>query len=288
MSIFQTLFTYIDTNMLTLAPRGLVAVAEKKIFMVSLLLMLLVVIPVVLMTITFAYHFRETNEKATYAPEWAHNTWLEVIWWGIPCLIIGILATITWISSHALDPYRPITIANQEPLTIEAIALDWKWLFIYPKENIASVNFLEVPVGRPLRFLITSQDAMNSFLIPQLGGQIYAMAGMQTKLFLVADQPGNYLGFSSNFSGKGFYGMKFTARATSASEYTQWVKQVKLSSNTLDLAQFNELQKPSSNNPVQLFANTDQRIYTTLIMQPMMGSKDGAALCNANSLVSIN
>ena len=288
MSIFQTLFTYIDTNMLTLAPRGLVAVAEKKIFIISLLLMLLVVIPVILMAVLFAYHFRETNEKATYAPEWSHNTWLEVIWWGIPCFIIGILATITWKSSHALDPYRPIAIANQEPLTIEAIALDWKWLFIYPKENIASVNYLAVPVGRPLRFLITSQDAMNSFLIPQLGGQIYAMAGMQTKLYLVADQPGNYLGFSSNFSGKGFYGMKFTAHATSATEYEQWVKQVKLSNHTLDLTQFNELQKPSSNNPVQLFANTDQRIYTTLIMQPMMGSKDGAALCNANSLVSIN
>src|SRR5579883_866864 len=196
-----------------LEPKGIIATDEKHILLTSALLMLIVVIPVIILTFAFAWRYRESNTKATYSPEWSHSTLLEVICWSVPCLIIVILSVITWQSSHRLDPYKPLA-EDSKTLTIQAISLEWKWLFIYPDQNIATVNYVQFPVGVPVRFLISAEGPMNSFQIPQLAGQIYAMAGMQTKLHLMADEPGDYQGLSTNFTGDGFSDMTFTARAT--------------------------------------------------------------------------
>ncbi len=267
--------------MLLLDPRGLIAQDEKNIMLTALYLMLTVVVPVIILTLVFAWRYRASNAKATYRPEWAHSTLIEVICWSIPGIIIGILAVITWISSHTLDPYRPIAIENKEPIVIEAIALDWKWLFIYPNEQIATVNFVQFPIDRPVKFLITSEGVMNSFLIPQLAGQIYAMAGMQATLYLAANTPGDYMGISANFSGKGFADMKFIARASSEEDFDKWVLSVKQSPNQiLTMENYKLLSKPSSRHPVTYYSLSSENIYDKVIMQNMMPVHDKNNLCN--------
>src|SRR5580704_9505452 len=187
-----------------LNPKGMIAAQEINIMMISLVLMLLIVVPVIILSFVFAWRYRESNTSANYQPEWAHSVKLEIIWWTIPIIIVGILAWITFKTSHSLDPFKPIAVNNKKTMTIQVLALQWKWLFIYPEQNIATVNYVQFPANVPVKFEITSNGPMNSFLIPELGGQIYAMAGMKTQLHLVADKPGNYSGFSSNFSGEGF------------------------------------------------------------------------------------
>jgi len=252
-----------------LDPKGSIAADEKHILIISVLLMLMVVVPVIILTFTFAWRYREKNTKAIYSPSWAHSTPLEIIWWSIPCIIIGVLGTITWVSSHQLDPYRPLSSMKQ-PITIQVIALEWKWLFIYPDQHIATVNFVQFPVGVPIRFLITAEGPMNSFQIPQLAGQIYAMAGMQTKLNLIANEIGDYAGISANFSGKGFSGMKFIARATSQEQFSLWVKIVKQSPKQLTPIEYNKLAQPSENNIVEYFSSANQYLFETAVMNPMM------------------
>ena len=180
-------------NLVLLNPKGIIAADEKHILIFSVLLMLLIVIPVIFMVFAIAWRYRASNEKAKYEPEWSHSTLLEVIWWSIPCVIIGILGAITWTSTHRLDPYQALN-HPAKPITIQAISLEWKWLFIYPEQNIASINYIQFPVDVPVRFLISAEGPMNSFQIPQLAGQIYAMAGMKTKLHLIANAPGEYRG----------------------------------------------------------------------------------------------
>lgn len=267
--------------MLLLNPRGLIAADEIHIMLTAAALMLIVVIPVIILTLIFAWRYRSSNKNATYAPEWSHNTLIEIVCWSVPCIIIGMLATITWISSHTLDPYRPLSMTSKEPVIIEVVALDWKWLFIYPDEKIATVNFVQFPVDTPVRFLITSEGVMNSFLIPQLAGQIYAMAGMQATLNLMADKPGDYMGFSANFSGDGFNGMRFTARASSASDYRQWVEGVRRSgSPLLDMSSYKSLARPSMNNNVSYYSSLEPTLYETILMQNMMPVNDKSNLCN--------
>ncbi|HSW71020.1 MAG TPA: ubiquinol oxidase subunit II, partial [Gammaproteobacteria bacterium] len=191
-------------SFILLNPGGRIAADEKHLLIIAVLLMLIVVLPVIILTLSFAWRYRAGNSKASYLPNWEHHARLEVLWWSIPCVIVAILATITWFSSYRLDPYRPLAVSASKELTIQAVALEWKWLFIYPEQNIASLNFIQVPVGVPLHFLITAEGPMNALHIPQLGGQIYAMAGMQTQLHLIADLPGRYRGLATNFSGEGF------------------------------------------------------------------------------------
>ena len=257
-------------KMVVLDPKGIVAVGEKHVLIDAVLLMLIIVIPVIILSFVFAWQYRAKNTKAKYTPEWAHSHTLEVIWWTIPCVIILILAIITWISTHKLDPYRPLT-SKTKPLVIQAVALDWKWLFIYPNQNIATVNYIQIPVNVPIQFFITADAPMYSFQIPQLAGQIYAMTGMQTKLNLMASQPGNYRGLSTNFSGDGFSGMFFVVHADSEQEFNQWVKQVKHSSNKLNISDYNELIKPSSNVPTEYFSFVVNNLFHEIIakyMQP--------------------
>lgn len=252
-----------------LNPQGIIAADEKQLLITATLLMLIIVVPVIILTFYVAWRYRASNVKATYAPEWSHSTFLEVIWWSIPCIIIAILGTLTWVSTHQLDPYKPLAVKTK-PIIIEAIALDWKWLFIYPEQNIATVNFVEMPVNVPVQFLITADAPMNSFQIPQLGSQIYAMAGMQTKLNLMANTVGNYRGWSTNYSGAGFSDMKFVAHVGTQQEFDHWVKMVKHQPRILNGTAYNQLSQPSIKNPVEYFSAANKDLYSMVMMKYMM------------------
>lgn len=256
-------------NMLLLEPRGWVAAEQKELLIISVLLMLTIVVPVILLTFFVARKYRASNTKAKYEPNWGHSTVLEMVWWAIPCVIIAILAALTMVSSHKLDPYRSLDVPGK-PMTIQVIALNWRWLFIYPEQQIATINFLELPVNRPVTFLITSDAPMNSFQIPQLGGQIYAMPGMQTKLNLIADKPGDYYGFSANYSGHGFANMNFIARASSEADFDKWVKSVKQSHNKLTMTAYDKLVPDSIDNSVQSYSGVDKDVFKNVIMKYMM------------------
>lgn len=263
-------------------PKGTIAIEERQIMIQSALLMLIVVIPVIFLSLFFAWRYREGNKKATYAPEWAHSTTLEIIWWTIPIIIILILGTITWTSSHRLDPYKPIS-TPEKTLTIQAISLEWKWLFIYPEQNMATINEVYIPVNTPVQFLITAEGPMNSLQIPALVGQIYAMAGMQTKLHLITDTTGDYAGISTNFTGDGFSGMHFNVHVGTQDEFNSWVKQAKLSPNKLTVQTYDQLLKPSMNEAVKYYSDTNPGIYPLaamkLMMPPGITAEEAAVLC---------
>lgn len=226
-----------------LDPRGPVGLSERLILLDSLAIMLAIIVPVILATLGFAWWFRAGNEKATYRPEWAFSGTLELIVWSIPALVITFLGGIAWFGSHALDPYRPLRSAAK-PVEVEVVSLDWKWLFLYPDEGVATVNELVVPVGSPVHFRLTSSGVMNSFFVPQLGSQIYTMAGMTTQLSLQADQPGETRGLSAQFSGQGFADMRFTVRALPAALYAQWLAKAKSAGPVLDRAAYAALAEP--------------------------------------------
>jgi cytochrome o ubiquinol oxidase subunit II len=247
-----------------LDPKGSVGVAEKQLIATSTWAMLIVVIPVIVLTLWFAYHYRATNRSATYAPKWSHSTAIEVVVWTVPTLIILFLGVLTWNTSHELDPYKPIE-SNVKPITVDVVALDWKWLFIYPDLGIATVNQLALPVGTPVNFNITSDSVMNSFFIPQLGTQIYAMAGMQTRLHLIADHAGDFDGLSANFSGKGFSDMKFRTLATNQQDFDAWVQKVKASSTQLSMDKYAQVAQPSEKVPVQYFSTVDPKLFNNII-----------------------
>ncbi|MCF6775964.1 ubiquinol oxidase subunit II [Thiotrichales bacterium 19X7-9] len=261
------------SSLISWHPKGAIAAEEKELFIIATLLMLIVVIPVIVLTLLIAWRYRASNKKATYKPKWAHSTILEVVWWTIPCIIIIILAVITWVTTHKLDPYRTLVTKDKEkPLVIQVISLDWKWLFIYPEQNIATVNYLQIPTNRQVAFRITADAPMSSFIIPQLGGQIYAMAGMQTQLHLIADHPGVYRGFNANYTGKGFAGMHFNAKATSESQFNQWISQVKHSGNTLTEKKYMQLVNPTINAPIQYYSSVSPNLYHEILMKFMMPS----------------
>jgi cytochrome o ubiquinol oxidase subunit 2 len=257
------------TNVAVLNPKGSIAREQFDLIVFTSLLSLVVVIPVFLLTFYIAWKYRATNTKARYQPEWDRSKLLEAVWWLIPLALITVLAVVTWVSTHKLDPYRPLE-SDKKPVMVQVIALQWKWLFIYPEENIATVNHIEFPVDRPVNFYITSDAPMNSFWIPQLGGQIYAMSGMQTKLHLMADTPGVYNGSSANISGSGFADMKFTATATSEAKYQQWLEKVRQSPRQLDTHTYDQLAGPSKRDPVRYYASRDEDLYDTVITKYMM------------------
>ena len=256
-------------DMAVLDPKGYIASEEKRLIIIAVLLMLIVVVPVIVLTVLFAWRYRATNTKAKYTPNWEHNVMLEVVWWAIPCIIVIILATITWITSHQLDPYKPLNVKTK-PITIEVVALDWKWLFIYPEQNIATVNFIQIPDHVPINFKITADAPMNSFWIPHLGGQIYAMAGMQTKLHLIADEKGEYPGLSSNFSGGGFSGMKFIAKVSSEEDFNRWIDSVRKSPDSLTQIEYNKVAKPSENDSIKYYSSVEHDLYNGIIMKFMI------------------
>ena len=266
---------------IVLDPKGAIGIQEKDLVIDALLLMSIVVIPVIIMTMFFAWKYRASNPKATYAPNWHHSNILEVFVWGIPVVIILVLGTITWRTTHSLDPYKPLQ-SNKKPLQIEVVALDWKWLFIYPEQNIATVNFIEFPVDTPISFSLTSDAPMNGFQIAQLGTQIYTMAGMKTKLQLIANEAGDYSGRSTNYSGGGFSDMTFVARATTDADFNTWVQSVKNVGNTLDANTYYTLEKPSYADPVTAYASVQNHLFDNIIMKFMMPNMDDLSADHSN------
>jgi cytochrome o ubiquinol oxidase subunit 2 len=260
-------------NMTLLDPTGQVGLDERNLIITATLLMLLVVVPVIVMTFLFAWKYRASNTDAVYTPKWSHSTKIEIAVWAVPVLIIIALGYVTYKSTHALDPYKPLE-SDVKPITIEVVAMDWKWLFIYPEQGIATVNKIVFPANTPINFKVTSDTVMNSFFIPGLGGQIYAMAGMQTKLHLIANRNAEMDGISANYSGAGFTGMKFKAISTSQADFDAWVSDVKKAPKKLEKAEYEALSKPSQNNPVELYSSFTPNLFQ-IIVDKYEGMKPG-------------
>ncbi|WP_411704614.1 cytochrome o ubiquinol oxidase subunit II [Edaphovirga cremea] len=272
LSLFASAVMLSGCNTALMDPKGAIGLEQRTLILTAIGLMLIVVVPVIIMAFAFAWKYRASNKNATYSPNWSHSNKIEAVVWTIPIIIIAILATITWKTTHQLDPFKPI-VSDNKTMTIEVVSLDWKWLFIYPEQGIATVNELAFPKDVPVQFKVTSNSVMNSFFIPQLGGQIYAMAGMQTQLHLIANEPGQFKGISASFSGKGFSGMKFTAIATpTEGDFDAWVAKVKQSPNTLNTTEdFNKVAAPSENHPVEYFSNVKPDLFKAIIGK-FMGS----------------
>jgi cytochrome o ubiquinol oxidase subunit II len=243
-----------------LDPHGPVGRAERVILYDSTAIMLAVIIPVIVLTLVFAWWFRARNSRARYRPDWEYSGRIEMIVWCIPALIILFLGGIAWTGSHDLDPPAPLE-ASTPPIDIEVISLDWRWLFIYPHEGISSLNRLVVPAGVPLRFRLTSTTVMNSFFVPQLGSQIYAMPNMVTRLNLKADQPGTFAGLSAQFSGDGFSDMRFDLVAMEPDVFERWVTTTKTRGGVLDESTFAELVKPAKAEGAQTYAQVSDGIF---------------------------
>ncbi len=262
-------------GMVVMDPAGDVAVQQRDLVVIATILMLLIIIPVVALIILFAWRYRQSNADARYEPDWDHSTQLELVIWALPLLIIICLGAITWVGTHLLDPYRPIgrmaegrpVDSHVRPLEVQVVALDWKWLFIYPEQGIATVNELAAPVDRPIAFKITASSLMNSFYIPALAGQIYAMPGMETKLHAVINTPGDYAGFSANYSGDGFSGMRFRFHGMSQADFGAWLAHARKGGGTLDRGVYLRLARPSEKEPVRRFAAIDPKLYNAILNQ---------------------
>jgi len=262
--------------MLLLNPKGPVGDAERTLIIAAFVLMLIVVVPVFIMTLYFAWRFRASSTKAVYMPKWNHSTRIDLIIWLVPFAIVTALGILAWNETYRLDPYRPIN-SSARTVKIEAVSLDWNWLFIYPDHGIAVVNQLVFPTDTPLSFKITSDTVMTSFFIPQLGSQIYAMAGMETRLNLMASETGVYQGQNQQFSGRGFSDMHFKATAAPLDQFEKWVQNVKRSSNKLDLQRYEELQKPGIGYPVTCFSAVKPGLFLDIMRKynPTIGLAHG-------------
>lgn len=251
-------------------PQGIIAQKERDFIVLAVLLMSIVLIPLVLTAYFFAWKYRDGNRNSRYEPNKEHSLPYGFLWALIPTGVVIALMVIVWQGAHTLDPYRPIEKPGVKPLTIQVVSLDWKWLFIYPEQHIATVNFVEFPAQTPLNFELTSDEApMNSFWIPQLGGQIYTMTGMSTQLHLMADKAGEYRGSSAEIDGRGFAGMRFMAKSVSSTEFSSWVESVKKSTPSLTPEEYNRLTQPSENNPVALYSSVQDNLYNEIMMKYM-------------------
>jgi cytochrome o ubiquinol oxidase subunit II len=271
-------------NWVVLNPTGPIGEDERSIILSATVAMLIIVVPVIISILAVAWKYRASNERALYMPEWEHSNKIAVVITLVPCTVVLFLAVMTWKSSHRLDPYRPLA-SEFEPISIDVMALDWKWLFIYPGLNIATVNEIAFPANVPVQFKISSASVMNSFFIPQLGGQIYAMPGMETRLSLSAGRPGTYDGISANFSGDGFSDMKFKANALSLQGFEDWVAQVRQSSRRMNSETYSRLAKPSHKNPAEYFSSVDGELFEAILQDIRRKPKAvamGQGICSAN------
>jgi cytochrome o ubiquinol oxidase subunit 2 len=271
--IAPLLATLTACNTVVLNPSGDVALQQRDLLVRSTMLMLLIIIPVMALTVWFAWRYRHSNKAAEYDPDWHHSTRLELVIWAAPLLIVICLGALTWLGTHLLDPYRylgriapgqPVT-QQAKPLQINVVALDWKWLFIYPEQGFATLNEMAVPVNRPVVMRITSSSVMNSFYVPALAGQVYAMPGMETKLHGVLNKPVVSEGFSANYSGAGFSGMKFKFLGFSEADFERWVQAAKSGDGALTREKYLELERPTQNEPARRFAKVDARLYNAIL-----------------------
>ena len=225
-----------------LDPHGPVSAAERLILLNATSIMLVVVVPVILMTLAFAWRYRASNKRATYSPDWSYSGQIELVVWAVPAMVVILLAGVEWLGSHQLDPAQKL-VSDVKPVRIQVVSMDWKWLFIYPDLGLAAVNQLVVPAGAPLEFSLTSATVMNAFFVPQLGSQIYTMPGMTTHLNLMADHPGDYPGLSSHYSGDGFSDMRFIVHSVSQSEFVSWAARIRAGGKPLDAGAYAALSR---------------------------------------------
>jgi cytochrome o ubiquinol oxidase subunit 2 len=256
-----------------LDPKGPIILAERNLLFDAVTIMMIVIIPVFILTALFLWRYRGTNRKARYTPDLAYYWPVEIVIWGVPAAIIIWLGMHLWHDTYKLDPYSAIDL-GVKPLKVEVIAQDWKWLFVYPDQDIAVVNELVFPSGTPLSLKITSDTVMNSFVIPALGGQIFAMAGMQTRLHLLADEPGKFWGRNLQYSGRGFANQQFRAIATTKEDFDAWVEKVKDASETLDAPTYEKLVKPSQKVPVTYYSGVEPNLFDTIIAKYIHGDAD--------------
>ncbi len=260
-------------------PSGDVARQQAQLIWIATLLMLIVIVPVFILTALFAWKYRASNRDADYDPEWHHSTTLEIVIWTIPLMIIIVLSGITFVATHRLDPYAPLTRIDEnrpvpaaaDTLVIEAVSLDWKWLFLYPQYGVAAINELAAPVDRPIRFKITSGSVMNSFFVPALAGQIYAMSGMETKLHAVINEPGVYDGFSANYSGHGFSHMYFKFHGLDESGFDDWIGKLRTGGGELDGSAYLGLENPTVEHPVTYYATVEEGLYHAILNRCVAG-----------------
>ncbi|MDN3504809.1 MAG: ubiquinol oxidase subunit II [Rhabdochlamydiaceae bacterium] len=264
-AIAAGLVLYVVTHdIAVLNPQGAIGKHERDLLVISSLLMLIVVVPALVLTLGIAWKYRATNENAKYTPNWGHSNLAEVIWWGVPCIIIIFLAIITYKTTHELNPFTPLK-SDKKPIEIQVVALDWKWLFILKDQGVAAVNFVQFPENTPLNFEITADAPMNSFWIPQLGGQIYAMPAMRTKLHLIANAQGVFRGCSANISGRGFAGMVFHAKSSTQEEFDQWVENTRQSQNLLTFDEYEKIAEPSTYDPVKTYKLVDMNLFDQIV-----------------------
>jgi cytochrome o ubiquinol oxidase subunit 2 len=262
------MISVIACDLSVLSPAGPVASAERTILLNSLAIMLAIVVPTIVATLAFAWWYRASNDRARHLPSWAYSGRIELIVWSIPALVILFLGGISWLGSHDLDPARPLS-ARAPPLEIQVVSLDWKWLFIYPAQGIASVNFIEAPAGVPLHFSITSASVFNVFFVPRLGSEIYSMNGMATQLHLLAERPGVYPGFSAHFSGDGFPDMMFDVRAVTQNEFDTWVDATRANGPTLDDAAYDRLRRQSANVRPYTYRRVQNNLFADIVTQKL-------------------
>lgn len=256
-----------------LDPAGDIALQQRNLIYVSTALMLLIIVPVIALIVIFAWRYRAGNADATYDPKFHHSTGLELVIWSIPLLIIICLGALTWSSTHLLDPFRRLDRISagkpadrkEAPLVVQVVSLDWKWLFIYPEQNIASVNELVLPVDREVRFDMTSANMMNTFYAPTLAGMIYTMPGMRSQLHAVLNRPGQYQGFSANYSGAGFSDMRFRLRGIANGEFDAWVRQTRAAGSPLTLDDYLKLERPTEKNPIQWFSAAPNGLFDRIV-----------------------
>lgn len=275
--IFLVFFLILNgSNIELLNPKGVISLGERNVLLTLTSIMLLAAIPVLTLLFYTAWKYREGNTKVKYDPD-NRASKIQLIWWIIPAAFVVVLGFISWNATHVLDPYKPIS-SNVKPITIQVIALEWKWLFIYPEQNIATVNYIQFPVNTPVNFELTADAPMNSFWIPQLSGQIYAMTGMSTKLHILATEIGDYNGSAAEINGKGFSEMRFIARASSGKDFNSWVNSVKKLNKPLDVSQYKKIAKPSENSPKQFYSPVDQNLYNSVIDKFMMPASNQSEL----------
>ncbi len=262
-----------------LSPAGPIGAAERTILLDALAIMLAIVVPTILATLAFAWWFRDSNKRARHRPDWRYSGRIELIVWSIPALVVFFLGGIAWIGSHLLDPARPLA-SSAKPLEIQVVSLDWKWLFIYPEQGVASINHLVAPAGVPLHFRITSASVFNVFFVPRLGSEIYSMYGMTTDLNLQADRPGIYPGLSAHFSGDGFSDMAFDLRAVTADQFSAWATATGASGPALDEASYRKLLQQSENIKPYTYRAVQPGLFDAIVMQRLPPGEGPASIAS--------
>lgn len=270
MSTMLAIFFVLSSDKALLThPKGIVAKSELNLITTNILLMLIIIIPTFVFLFVVAWKYRVKNSKAKYDPEHSRGALGELVLWIVPAVVIAVMSVITWNAAHELDPYKPLK-SDVKPLTIQVVAIDWKWLFIYPEHGIATLNFVQFPEQTPIHLeLAADSSPMNSFWIPQLSGQIYSMTGMVTQLHIMADSTGVYTGRAAEINGEGYADMTFVAKSTSQSDFDNWVAYVKQSPLRLTEPIYIELSKPSKNDPIALYSYSEKDLFKKIVMKYM-------------------